>query len=82
VIGGSVSSALSAEWAVKAGLSLRSLEYARRTDDFFEGELGAIYTVNANVRVGGSYQYRKYSSPIAGAEFKNNVFAITANFRY
>jgi len=82
VIGGSVSSAISAEWSVKAGLSLRSLEYARRTDDFFEGELGAIYTVNANVRVGGSYQYRNYSSPIAGAEFKNNIFAITASFRY
>jgi len=82
VIGGSVSSAISAEWAVKAGLSLRSLEYARRTDDFVEGELGATYTVNANVRVGGSYIYRNYSSAIGAAEFKNNVFAITANFRY
>jgi len=81
-VGGSVSTAISAEWAVRAGLSLRSLGYTRRTDDFLEGDLGATYTVNANVRVGGSYQYRNYSSPLAAAEFKNNIFAITANFRY
>lgn len=82
IIGGAVTSAVSAEWSVKAGLSYRKLEYARRTDDFVEGELGAVYTVNANVRIGGAYLYRNYSSDVAVNEFKNNIFAVTASFRY
>jgi hypothetical protein len=53
-----------------------------RSDDYWEATLGTSYAVNANVKIVGSYVYRKYDTDLAGSEFKNNVFSIAANFRY
>jgi polysaccharide biosynthesis protein VpsM len=77
-----VISKISEEWSVNAGLSWRSTDYGTRTDDYFEGQLGTTYVVNANVRIVGGYVYRNYSSDLRGSEFKNNVFSVSANFRY
>lgn len=82
IVNGMVFTKLSAEWSANAGLSYRSIDYGKRTDDFFQGELGATYVVNANVRISGAYVYRSLSSDVAVLEFSNNVFSLSANFRY
>jgi len=81
-LGGNISTALSDQWNVRAGLSYRGIEYTTRTDDYIEGSLGATYIVNAYVNVIGSYVYRNNSSAIPSGEFTNNVFSIAANLRY
>jgi len=82
VLFGSINTKLSEEWSANVGLNFRSIDYGTRTDDYFEGTLGAAYTVNANVKIVGGYIYRNYSSDLAASEFKNNVFSVSANFRY
>ena len=81
-LGGVITSSISDQWSVNAGLSYRGIDYLTRTDDYIEGTIGAAYIVNAYVRVVGSYVYRNNSSPLAGSEFTNNVFSISANLRY
>lgn len=88
-INGAINTKLSEEWAVNFGLAWRSLDYSRfsptqgpYTDDFLEARIGTTYIVNTNVRLGAEYIYRDLSSDLAANEFSNNVFAVTANFRY
>jgi hypothetical protein len=75
-------SKFSAEWEGNVGVSYRAIGYGTRTDDYYEGNVGATYVWNANVRLIGAYTYRSYSSDLAGSDFRNNVFSIAANFRY
>ena len=83
-----VSTKLSTEWSVNAGLSYRAIDYKTsatqrgRSDDYFEGQLGGAYIVNSSVQVVGAYVYRTYSSALVSSEFTNNVFSIAANLRY
>jgi hypothetical protein len=85
---GMVTTKVSEEWSVNAGLSWRNIAYSRSAglppheDDFWEGQIGTAYVVNANVRIVGTYIYRKYNADIRTSEFKNNVFNVAANFRY
>lgn len=81
-LNGMITTKVSEEWSVNFGLSWRSIDYGTRTDDYFEGQLGTTYIVNANVRIVGGYVYRDYTSDLRGSEFKNNVFSVAANFRY
>jgi hypothetical protein len=73
---------LNERWSLNAGGSYRGIDYGTRTDDYWEGTLGATFTLDTNVRVVGGYTYRNYTSPLPGSEFTNNVFSIAANFRY
>lgn len=73
---------LTSEFALNTGVNWRAIDYGTRTDDYFEWQLGGVYTVNANVSILGGYTFRNYSSDLAGSEFKNNVFSVSANFRY
>lgn len=70
------------EWSINGGVSWRSIDYASRTDDYFEGNIGASYVVNANVRLVGAYVHRNYNSNLTASEFTNNVFSFAANLRY
>lgn len=87
-LGGNLTTTVSDQWSVNAGLTYRGINYlpagttAGHTDDFIEANLGATYTVNAYVRVVGSYAYRNNSSKIASSEFTNNIFSVAASFRY
>jgi hypothetical protein len=81
-LNGMITSKISEEWSVNFGLSWRSIDYGRRTDDYMEGQIGTTYVINSNVRIIGAYVYRDYSSDLRLAEFKNNVFSVGANFRY
>jgi polysaccharide biosynthesis protein VpsM len=73
---------------VNAGLSYRAIAYqpsatsAGRTDDYMEGSLGASYVVNASTRLVGAYAYRHNGSKLAGGDFTNNVFSLSASLRY
>ena len=82
ILHGMVFTKLTAEWSANAGLSYRSIDYIKRTDDYYQGELGATYVVNANVRISGAYIYRSLTSASATIEFTNNIFSLSANFRY
>jgi hypothetical protein len=73
---------LSEEWQANVGVSWRAIHYPTRTDDYWEGQVGTSYVVNANVTINGTYVYRNYSSDLSTSEFKNNVFSISANLRY
>ena len=81
-LGGTLSTDLSQEWTVSGGMNYRAIDYGRRTDDYFELNLGAVYIISANVRIQGGYAYRSYASDISSIEFKNNVFSVAANFSY
>jgi len=81
-LGGTLSTDLSQEWTVSGGMNYRAIDYGKRTDDYFELNLGAVYIISANVRIQGGYAYRSYSSDISSIEFKNNVFSVAANFSY
>jgi polysaccharide biosynthesis protein VpsM len=73
---------IASDWSVNGGLSFRSIDYGTRTDDYWEAGAGTVYIVNANITILGAYVHREYSSDIRGADFKNNVFSVAANFRY
>jgi len=87
-INGAIVTKLSEEWAVNFGLTWRSIDYSSTTtqraftDDFLEARIGTTYIINTNVRIGAEYVYRDLSSDISTNEFSNNVFSVTANFRY
>ncbi len=81
-LGGVVSSTISDQWTVRAGLNYRGINYGTRTDDYLEGNLGATYVVNNYINVVGAYVYRNNSSVLSGGEFTNNVFSVAANLRY
>lgn len=81
-LNGGVSTKISSEWMVNAGLTYRAIDYYTRTDDYLEGILGATYIVNTNVKIVGGYKYVNNASDIKSAEFTGNVFSISANLRY
>ena len=81
-LNGLLTTKVSEEWSVNGGLSYRAIDYGTRTDDYIEAQLGTVFIVNANVRIIGGYTYRNYSSDLSSSEFKNNVFSVSAMFRY
>ena len=87
-VNGALTTNISEQWSVNAGLSYRGIEYqpsatsAGRTDDYMEGSLGATYVVNAYTRLVGAYAYRHNGSKLAGGDFTNNVFSLSASLRY
>ncbi|MBL9198982.1 MAG: outer membrane beta-barrel protein [Opitutaceae bacterium] len=70
------------EWSLIGGVSWRAIDYGPRTDDYYEVQAAAAYVVNANIRVLGGFVHRNYSSSALFAEFRNNVFSLSADFRY
>jgi len=77
-----LSSRIAEEWSVSAGGSWRSINYSGRTDGYLEAQLGTSYIVSANLRIAGFFTHRDYTSDVRLFEFKNNIFSISANFRY
>jgi hypothetical protein len=69
-------------WSLNASASYRNIEYTTHTDDYWEGTVGVSYAFNSSVSATGSYTYRNYKSPFPTSEFTNNVFSLSANFRY
>jgi len=85
-LGGIISSKVSDQLSLRAGLSYRGINYYSitqpRTDDYVEAQLGVDYVVSTKVSLSGAYAYRNNKSDLAGSEFNNNVLSLSANFRY
>ena len=81
-VGGNLSTKATDQWTVRAGATMRKLDYYTRNDDYFEFNLGADFVLNEYVTIIGAYAYRKYDSELVGSDFKNNVFSIAASLRY
>lgn len=81
VIRAQVVARIAADLSVAGGVSWRAIDYGPRTDDYYEFQLNAAYIINANVRLVGGYMHRDYHSSRT-SEFKNNVFSVSADFRY
>lgn len=81
-VGATLTSKVSDQLSLRAGLNFRNIDYYTRTDDYYEAVIGADYTINKNVTVTGSYTYRNNDSGLAGGDFTNSVFNLAANFRY
>jgi hypothetical protein len=77
-----VTARLAAEWSVSAGALWRAIDYGPRTDDYYEFQLAAAYVISAHIRLVGGFIHRDYGSGARFAEFKNNVFSFSADFRY
>lgn len=78
-------SKISDTWSGGASVSYRAIKYLvalPRTDDYVEGTLYATYSVSAQFSLSASYTYRDYSTDLAGYDFSNNVFSLSANIRY
>jgi len=90
----SVTTVIDAAWSVNGAITYRPIHYfgtpalgtapatASRTDDYWEGSVGATYVINQYVHLNGSYTYRNNDSDLIGTGFSNNVFAVSASFRY
>ena len=82
-LNGGFSSNISDNLRVSATLGYDKYSYITgQKDDFYQGQLGGTYLVNANVSVTGSYTYAKDKSNFPGASFKNNIFGVSAALRF
>lgn len=82
-LNGGVSSNVSDNLRISASLGYDKYSYVTgQKDDFYQGQVGGAYLVNANVTVTGSYTYAKDKSNVAGASFKNNIVGVSAALRF
>jgi hypothetical protein len=82
-LNGGISADISSNLRAIASLGYDKYSYVSgQKDDFYQGQLGATYLVNANVTLTGAYTYAKDKSNVAGASFKNNIFAVSAALRF
>lgn len=76
---------ISNTWTAGGSVSYRAIKYlvtSGRTDDYVEGTVFATYTVSSQFNLSAAYTYRDYSTDLAGYDFRNNVFSLSANIRY
>ena len=79
--------ALAADWKANVAVTYRSVDFLitpSRTDDYFEGSIGATYVINANLSVNGSFTHRSNSSDdtIARSSFIDNIVSLSISARY
>lgn len=75
-------SRISEEWSVTSGVTYRRIDYYTRVDDYFEGQIGATYIVNAHISVTGAFSYRSNDSVATYADFEGRVVSLAASFRF
>ncbi len=78
----SVSSRISEQWTVTAGVSYRAIDYYTRTDDYYEGQVGATYTASQNVSVTAGLALRSNKSDLPTSDFDARVISLAATFRF
>ncbi|HTB80873.1 MAG TPA: outer membrane beta-barrel protein [Opitutaceae bacterium] len=78
----SLSAALSLQWQANASLSYQNVDYSTfRKDNYWEGGLSATYMYSSRLSATAGYTLRNNSSTLSGAEFSDNIFSLTINFR-
>lgn len=53
-----------------------------RTDNYYDSSVGVTYALNRYVTFQGQYTYRTNDSTLDGAQFNDNVLAVSASFKY
>ena len=81
-----VTSRVDEQWSWTAQLAYRSTDYFSRSDDYYQGSLGAAYRYSENLSFSANYTHRRNNSDsmIVGQDlsFRNNLFSLAANIRY
>jgi len=83
-LNGGVQAAVSSEFKITGSLGYTRYSYTTtaQRDDFYTGQIGGSYLVNAYLTLNGGYSYSEDSSNLAGSSFKGNQFKFSAAFRY
>lgn len=81
-LGATINTRVDDQWAFRAGLHFRSVDYPTRSDDYFEGNASVSYTYSEFVNFAAGFTHRSNDSTFAANEFTNTVFSLTANLRY
>jgi hypothetical protein len=77
------STAITVDWTLNAGLEYRILEFTSFTNNYYQGTLGAKYTINEYLTAGMSYVYRTQTSDLGATnEFAGNIVAVSLTARY
>jgi len=79
-----VNTKLDEQWSANAQLSYAQYQYVTtpQRDDFYSAQVGVSYVYNTNISFRGAYNYAQDSSNITADSFKNNIFTVSAIFRY
>lgn len=74
---------LTPDFTVGAGLSYEGTDYdSGRNDDFFVGDVSAVYAFSENFSVSASYVFRENWSTYQAKDFVGNVLTVGLRIRY
>lgn len=81
---GGANIALSNDFQVSGQLAYNKFDYSTSTrkDDFWSGLVSATYSINRELSVNGTWAYANNSSTLTGADFKNNVLAVSGTYKF
>jgi hypothetical protein len=83
-VSGGATTALSDQWKVTVQGSYGRYDYltVAQKDNYYNGQIGLTYVVNAYVSVTGGYLYLEDSSNLIPDSFTDNQFTLSASLRY
>ncbi len=76
---------IAVDWKANMAVTYRVVDYKTtpsRTDDYYEGTIGATYIINSKFSVNGSYLFRTNYSNAVGNSFIDNVVSLSISARY
>ena len=76
-------SKISPDFTFGTRLTYRKIDYfTRASDTYMEGTISGDYIVNEYLKLRGAFNYKDNESGIAGGDFDNTVFSLSASLRY
>jgi hypothetical protein len=81
---GGANVALSNDFQVSGQIAYNKFDYSTSTrkDDFWSGLVSATYSINRELSVNGTWAYANNDSSLTGADFKNNVLAVSGTYKF
>ncbi len=78
---------LSQQWQFGGSLGWRSIEYPKRSDDYYRVQVGLVYAYSTNLNLTATYAYGNNSSSTSvvtavSADYTSSIFSFGANIRY
>lgn len=78
-----LNSKISPDFTLGGRISYRKIDYfTRASDTYMEGTISGDYIVNEYLNVRGAFNYKDNDSGLAGGDFDNTVFSLSASLRY
>jgi polysaccharide biosynthesis protein VpsM len=83
-LNGGFNTLLTEQWKVSGQLTYSRYDYITtiEQDNFYTGQAGLTYILNAHVSMTGAYNYTEDSSNLTADTFTNNIFSISASLRF